>query len=88
MNGQEREVLKERVMGRKNKESGEFWSSMTAARFAYDWEMTTKRLLGKEKVSARVLARWRKEVKEFRKEQAEKLAAEKEALRKAAAENG
>ena len=74
-------------MARKNDEDGERWNSMTAARFSYDWELATKRLLGEVKVSARVLCRWRKEVIEFRKEQAERLAMEKAALREAAAKS-
>lgn len=72
-------------MARKKGENGEYWSGKTAAQFAYDWEMATKRLLGEEKVSARVLVRWRKEVTAFRKEQAEKLAAERKALNEAMA---
>lgn len=74
-------------MSRKKDENEEHWSSMSAARFSYDWELATRRLLGEEKVSARVLVRWRKEVAEFRKEQAERLAAEKAALKDAMAQD-
>lgn len=74
-------------MARKREEGGEHWSGMTAARFSYDWELATKRLLGEAKVSARVLCRWRKEVIEFRKEQAERLAMEKTALKEVAAKS-
>lgn len=75
-------------MGKKNEEGGEHWNEMAAARFSYDWELATRRLLGKERVSARVLARWRKEVTEFQKERAERLAAERAALRGAAQGSG
>lgn len=80
-----RHCRKDGGMARKKGENGEYWSGKTAAQFAYDWEMATKRLLGEEKVSARVLVRWRKEVTAFRKEQAEKLAAERKALNEAMA---
>lgn len=70
-------------MSGKKDEGERRWTGTEAARFSYDWEMATKRLLGETEVSKGVLLRWEKEVMEFRTEQAERLAAEKAALKEA-----